>query len=162
MQQSECTHEAVMFWLPCNVSCSQLSTEHWPPTKQQSMVNIDIVIIMWLTCVSFWLLDLHRTLKVTACTHTVTKATHKRHASATSASWMIWILWNRWYILKLTASLGRGRVYCYYLIYLFVHNGNAAAAGLWTPYPADNNYYCTFVQHVISKNKSYKLILLLS
>ena len=78
MQQSECTHEAVMFWLPCNVSCSQLSTEHWPPTKQQSMVNIDIVIIMWLTCVSFWLLDLHRTLKVTACTHTVTKATHKR------------------------------------------------------------------------------------
>ena len=68
----------VMFWLPCNVSCSQLSTEHWPPTKQQSMVNIDIVIIMWLTCVSFWLLDLHRTLKVTACTHTVTKATHKR------------------------------------------------------------------------------------
>jgi hypothetical protein len=57
---------------------------------------------------------------------------------------------------------GRGRVYCYYLIYLFVHNGNAAAAGLWTPYPADNNYYCAFVQHVISKNKSYKLILLLS
>ena len=58
--------------------------------------------------------------------------------------------------------ISRGRVYCYYLIYLFVHNGNAAAAGLWTPCPADNNYYCTFVQHVISKNKSYKLILLLS
>jgi hypothetical protein len=31
---------------------------------------------------------------------------------------------------KVNGQLGRGRVYCYYLIYLFVHNGNAAAAGL--------------------------------